>query len=575
MGIGGTSGYSSDAASHGAAVLSVEGVCKFFGGNTALALSMLREGAEREAIEREAGAAMAVADLAFTVPAGRIFVLMGLAKSGKSTLVRMLNRLIEPSAGTVCLNGRDMGAMQPAELQEIRRSGMAMMTGIGRLVPNRTALENVTIGLEVAGVSKRERLERGRIMLERMGLAASADLLPHEVTHDLRLRIALARALIGNPPLLLVDEPFPGVDAVARQELESELLEWQKAQAATVVFATQDPDEAIRIGDRIAVMELGRIAQAGSPEEILENPAGEVVRASFRDLAAQRRQSHRSARMEQLITQFEQMALNGLTAVDSSAYALNDTARDLTSIVERTNEQAADAVAAAEQISENVQAVATLADDSFQSLGGICKRIDDSTRIATTAVELTRSADGSVQSLRASAQGIGSILRIITDITGQTDLLALNATIEAARAGDAGKGFAVVAQEVRQLADQTRKAAQDVSKQIIEMQGATDSAAQSIQRINAVIGDISASALAIAQSMQSQTSSMAAMHSSIDRAAAGTVVVARNAQQVISGARGTEGATRHVLTAAADLASQTDGLRRSIEHFLKAVSTQL
>jgi glycine betaine/proline transport system ATP-binding protein len=534
---------------------------------------MLQAGIDHADIRRETGATVAVADVSFDLAAGEILAVLGRLNSGKSTLIRMVNRLVEPTSGTVFLNGYDMGAMKPAELVAARRDTMAMAFGAVALMPNRTVLENVAFGLEVAGLRRRDRQERAMALLTRMGLAPLAARRPHEIPSEARLRIGLARSLIGDPPLLLMDVPFAGVDPVLRLELEAEFLDWQRANRAAVLLTTQDPDEAMRLADRIAVMEAGRITQIGTLDEILETPANDHVRTTFQDIAARRRERQRSAHLEELISHFERTAMEGLDTVESSAGALDGTARQLTGIIDRTNEQAGATVVAAEQIASNVQSVAALADDTFRSLEDIRLRIDDSARIALSAVEQARKADQSVHSLRESAQDIGNVVRIIDEITGQTNLLALNATIEAARAGEAGKGFAVVAQEVRQLASQTAKATQDVSLRIQAMQDATGNAAQSLQSITAVIEEISAISLAIARSMEAQAAASATIHGSIDQAAAGAGVVASNARHVTGGARDTESATRHVLTAAADLAGQTERLRRSIEQLLNGIRT--
>ncbi|WP_244592672.1 methyl-accepting chemotaxis protein [Azospirillum palustre] len=544
-----------------------------YGGNAARALTMLHAGRDQADIQRETGAAVAVADVSFGLAAGEILGLLGRSNSGKSTLIRMVNRLVEPTSGIVCLNGRDMAAMKPAELVAARRDSMAMTFGAVALMPNRTVLENLAFGLEVAGLRRRERQDRARAVLTRMGLAHLADRRPPEIPSEARLRIGLARSLIGEPPLLLMDAPFAGVDPVLRLELEAEFLDWQRARRAAVLFTTQDPDEAMRIADRIAFMENGRFAQVGTLDEILGSPANDHVRSAFQDIAARRRERQRSVQLEALISHFERTAMEGLDTVDSSAGALDGTARQLTGIIDRTNEQAGETVVAAEQIASNVQSVAALADETFRSLGEIRLRIDDSTRIALSAVEEARKADQSVHSLRQSAEGIGNVVRIIDEITGQTNLLALNATIEAARAGEAGKGFAVVAQEVRQLASQTAKATQDVSLRIQAMQDATGNAAQALQSITAVIEEISTISLAIAKSMEAQAAASATIHASIDQAASGAGVVARNARDVTGGARDTESATRHVLSAAADLAGQTVRLRGSIEQLLDGIRT--
>ena len=556
-----------------AVMLSSEGLCKIYGGNTAQALTMLRAGVDQADILRETGATVAVADVSFGLSAGEIVTVLGRSNAGKSTLLRMVNRLVEPTAGTVFLNGCDMGGMKPAELVAARRDAMAMTFGAVALMPNRSVLDNVAFGLEIAGLRRRDRRERAMALLTQMGLAQFAARRPQEVPSEARLRIGLARSLIADPPLLLMDAPFAGVDPVLRLELEAEFLDWQRVHRAAVLLTTQDPDEAMRLADRIAFMEMGRITQIGTPDEILETPANDHVRSAFQDIADRRRQRLRSAHLEELISHFERTAMEGLDMVGSSAGALDGTARQLTGIIDRTNEQAGATVVAAEQIASNVQSVAALADDTFRSLEEIRLRVDDSARIAQSAVEQARKADESVHSLRQSAEDIGNVVRIIDQITGQTNLLALNATIEAARAGEAGKGFAVVAQEVRQLASQTGKATQDVSIRIQAMQDATGNAAQALQSITEVIVEISTVSLAIAQSMQAQAAASATIHASIDQAASGAGVVARNARHVTGGASDTENATRHVLSAAADLAGQTERLRSSIEQLLNGIRT--
>ncbi len=556
-----------------AVMLSSEGLCKIYGGNAAQALTMLRAGVDQADILRDTGATVAVADVSFGLSAGEIVTVLGRSNAGKSTLLRMVNRLVEPTAGTVFLNGCDMGGMKPAELVAARRDAMAMTFGAVALMPNRSVLDNVAFGLEIAGLRRRDRRERAMALLTQMGLAQFAARRPQEVPSEARLRIGLARSLIADPPLLLMDAPFAGVDPVLRLELEAEFLDWQRVHRAAVLLTTQDPDEAMRLADRIAFMEMGRITQIGTPDEILETPANDHVRSAFQDIADRRRQRLRSAHLEELISHFERTAMEGLDMVGSSAGALDGTARQLTGIIDRTNEQAGATVVAAEQIASNVQSVAALADDTFRSLEEIRLRVDDSARIAQSAVEQARKADESVHSLRQSAEDIGNVVRIIDQITGQTNLLALNATIEAARAGEAGKGFAVVAQEVRQLASQTGKATQDVSIRIQAMQDATGNAAQALQSITEVIVEISTVSLAIAQSMQAQAAASATIHASIDQAASGAGVVARNARHVTGGASDTENATRHVLSAAADLAGQTERLRSSIEQLLNGIRT--
>jgi glycine betaine/proline transport system ATP-binding protein len=207
---------------------------------------------------------------------------MGLSGSGKSTMVRMLNRLIEPTAGQVLIDGEDITVMSDEQLVELRREKLSMVFQSFALMPHMTVLQNAAFGLEIDGVDKESREQRARQALEQVGLDAWADNMPSELSGGMQQRVGLARGLAVDPDIMLMDEAFSALDPLIRTEMQDELLKLQARAQRTIVFISHDLDEAMRIGDRIAIMEGGRVVQVGTPEEILQNPADEYVRAFFR-----------------------------------------------------------------------------------------------------------------------------------------------------------------------------------------------------------------------------------------------------------------------------------------------------
>jgi len=222
-----------------------------------------------------------VHNVSFDVKEGEIFVLMGLSGSGKSTLIRLINRLIEPTAGKVMIDGRDIAAVRRSELTALRRTDMSMVFQSFALMPQRSVLSNAAFGLEVAGVSRKEREKRALTVLEQVGLAAFAHKLPAELSGGMQQRVGLARALAVNPSMMIMDEAFSALDPLKRKEMQNVLLELQKNQRRTIMFVSHDLEEALRIGNRIAIMEGGRLVQIGTPQEIIANPADDYVRAFF------------------------------------------------------------------------------------------------------------------------------------------------------------------------------------------------------------------------------------------------------------------------------------------------------
>ncbi|MFO7748746.1 MAG: glycine betaine/L-proline ABC transporter ATP-binding protein ProV [Desulfobacteraceae bacterium] len=260
----------------------VKNLYKIFGPNPERAFPLMEQGKEKDEIYKELGLTIGVKDACFEVYDGEIFVVMGLSGSGKSTLVRMLNRLIDPTSGHVFLEGRDIAEMSQKELTQIRRDKMSMVFQSFALMPHLTVLRNVAYGLEVSGKPEKERRERAMKALEQVGLEANANSYPKELSGGMQQRVGLARGLAVDPAIMLMDEAFSALDPLIRTEMQDELLKLQEESQRTIVFISHDLDEAMRIGDRIAMMEGGKIVQVGTPEAILKNPANEYVKAFFR-----------------------------------------------------------------------------------------------------------------------------------------------------------------------------------------------------------------------------------------------------------------------------------------------------
>ncbi|MFI7009583.1 glycine betaine/L-proline ABC transporter ATP-binding protein [Streptomyces sp. NPDC050145] len=259
--------------------LEAEDLYKVFGRRPDEAVEKLRRGADREELRAD-GTTAAVIDASFTVEPGQIFVVMGLSGSGKSTLLRMLNGLLEPTAGHVRFDGEDLTRLSPRELREVRSKKISMVFQHFALFPHRSVLENAAYGLEVQGVPRPEREKRAHEALELAGLKGWEKSFPDELSGGMQQRVGLARALATDADLLLMDESFSALDPLIRRDMQDQLLELQKTLKKTIVFITHDLNEAMRLGDRIAVMRDGRIVQIGTAEDILVTPANDYV-ASF------------------------------------------------------------------------------------------------------------------------------------------------------------------------------------------------------------------------------------------------------------------------------------------------------
>lgn len=254
-------------------------VWKIFGKDgAAAAVEAARKGThDKDAILKEFGCVVAVANASFEVYQGETFCIMGLSGSGKSTLIRHFNRLIEPSAGEVIVQGQDVCRLPDSELRALRAKHIGMVFQHVALLPYRTVLQNVALPLEVQQISKAKREETCRTALETVGLGNWMDRYPSELSGGMQQRVGIARALAANPEILLMDEPFSALDPLIRKQLQIEFKQLSTKLNKTSIFITHDLEEAIRIGDRIAIMKEGRIVQIGTPEEIVLNPADDYV----------------------------------------------------------------------------------------------------------------------------------------------------------------------------------------------------------------------------------------------------------------------------------------------------------
>lgn len=268
--------------------IEVRNVWKVFGNRPERALESEHAEKSRTEIQEELGLVTALRDVSFNVDFGQVYVLMGLSGSGKSTLARALIRLTDPTAGEVYFDGEDILQFSPDQLIDFRRSTVAMVFQNYALLPHRRVLENVAYGLEVKGVEKEERLDIARDTIEKVGLNGWERYFPREMSGGMQQRVGLARALAVNPSVLIMDEPFSGLDPLIRRQMQDELLTLQADLHKTIVFITHDLNEAIKLGNRIAIMRDGEIIQEGTPDEIVALPSDDYVSEFVRDVSSTR-----------------------------------------------------------------------------------------------------------------------------------------------------------------------------------------------------------------------------------------------------------------------------------------------
>ena len=265
-------------------VIEVDNLSKIFGKRSKEALSLLDEGLSKDEILKKTGCTVGVNRAKFQVEAGEVFVIMGLSGSGKSTLVRLLNRLINPTAGDVYVHDDNLSTMNKEELRRVRREKMSMVFQKFGLFPFRTVLENTVFGMEVQGMDKEEREKKATEALELVGLGSFIHQYPSQLSGGMQQRVGLARGLANDPEFLLMEEAFSALDPLIRKDMQDELMDLQEKMQKTIIFITHDLDEALRIGDRIALMKDGSIVQIGTPEEILMNPANDYVEKFVEDV---------------------------------------------------------------------------------------------------------------------------------------------------------------------------------------------------------------------------------------------------------------------------------------------------
>ena len=261
-------------------MITIKNLDKVFGANTKKALSMLDAGKSKEEILKETGCTIAINGASFEIEKKEIFVVMGLSGSGKSTMIRCLNRLIDPTRGEILIDGKDIMKMEAEELRNVRRDKMSMVFQHFGLLPHRNVINNVEYGLEIGGMDKEERSKKAQKAIDIVGLSGFEHSMPSELSGGMQQRVGLARALANDPEILLMDEAFSALDPLIRTQMQDELLKIQAKMHKTIVFITHDLDEALTIGDRIVILGPdGRVRQIGSPEEILSSPADDYVKA--------------------------------------------------------------------------------------------------------------------------------------------------------------------------------------------------------------------------------------------------------------------------------------------------------
>ena len=265
--------------------LKVEKVYKVFGDHPKQALKMVAKGLEKDEIFAKTGQTLGVNNASFEVYSGEIFVIMGLSGSGKSTLVRLLNRLIEPTSGNIFIDNDNVTTMSKKDLRQTRREKVSMVFQSFALLPHMSVVENASFGLTLDGYTKQEAEQKALEALEQVGLEAYSESYPDELSGGMQQRVGIARALATGSEIMLMDEAFSALDPLIRTEMQDELVKLQEKNQRTIIFISHDLDEAMRIGDRIAIMEQGNIVQIGTPEEILRNPETQYVESFFKGVS--------------------------------------------------------------------------------------------------------------------------------------------------------------------------------------------------------------------------------------------------------------------------------------------------
>jgi glycine betaine/proline transport system ATP-binding protein len=264
--------------------IEIRNITKIFGSRPDKWLSSVKAGIGKDELLVKSNHTLGLRDISLSIEEGTIYVIMGLSGSGKSTLIRHFNRLIEPSAGQILVDGVDVMGLDTRDLEQFRRKKMSMVFQRFGLFPHRTVLDNAAYGLRVQGVARDEREKRARHWLEQVGLAYVEHQFPNQLSGGMQQRVGLARALATDAEILLMDEAFSALDPLIRREMQDQLLALQAKLNKTIVFITHDLDEALRLGNRIAILKDGELVQEGTPEDILLNPANDYVQSFLQDV---------------------------------------------------------------------------------------------------------------------------------------------------------------------------------------------------------------------------------------------------------------------------------------------------
>ncbi len=258
-------------------LIEISGLYKIFGPKPKTVIERVKQSQSKDQILADTGHTVGLKDINLQINKGEIFVIMGLSGSGKSTMIRHFNRLIDPTMGQILVEGVDVMQLSPKELEEFRRHKMSMVFQRFGLLPHRTVVDNVAYGLEIQGIKKEARLAKANEWLETVGLKGYENQYPAQLSGGQQQRVGLARALATDAEILLMDEAFSALDPLIRSEMQDQLIELQEKLHKTIIFITHDLDEALRLGDRIAILKDGELVQQGSPDEILLHPADEYV----------------------------------------------------------------------------------------------------------------------------------------------------------------------------------------------------------------------------------------------------------------------------------------------------------
>ncbi|MFZ3445151.1 quaternary amine ABC transporter ATP-binding protein [Vibrio harveyi] len=265
-------------------LIEISGLYKIFGPKPKTVIERIKQGQSKDQILADTGHTVGLKDINLQINKGEIFVIMGLSGSGKSTMIRHFNRLIDPTMGQIIVEGVDVMQLSSKELEEFRRHKMSMVFQRFGLLPHRTVVDNVAYGLEIQGIKKEARLAKANEWLETVGLKGYENQYPAQLSGGQQQRVGLARALATDAEILLMDEAFSALDPLIRSEMQDQLIELQEKLHKTIIFITHDLDEALRLGDRIAILKDGELVQQGSPDEILLHPADEYVEAFVKDV---------------------------------------------------------------------------------------------------------------------------------------------------------------------------------------------------------------------------------------------------------------------------------------------------